>query len=171
LILPVLRFLLANCVLADDGTEPLQLGKRFVEAALGGGAVTESEGEKSWIEMLVVEGVQLQRQGAVDAPLAEGHLIEQHAFGLGLGLPFLLQLGAEGGEFFKIGAGEAFRAEVVLDSIAGRGRFAGLGARTGGGIRDLSGFGYGSIGVTHIRRERSMREEARNPSKTGSNSK
>jgi len=134
LVLLVLGFLLADGILADDGTDPLQFGECFVEAALGGGAVAECKREQRGIDSFVIEGGELERERAVHTPLAEPHLSEKHALGFGIGLPFVVELGADGIQFFEIGSGKALGAEIVLDGIAGRDGFSGLGARPGGGI-------------------------------------
>lgn len=63
LVFPVLCFFLANGVLAYDGAKALQLGKRLVETALGGGAVAKGEREECRIEVVVIEGIQFEREG------------------------------------------------------------------------------------------------------------
>jgi hypothetical protein len=147
LVLFLFLLYLADGVLADDFTKPLQFGKSFVEGAFGGGAVAESEREESRVELVVIEGVQFERKGTVHTPLAERHLRKKHPLSFGLGFPFVIEFGANGVELFKIGSGEAFGAEVVLDSIAGRDGFAGLRARAGGGVGNLGGFDSLSLGI------------------------
>src|SRR5690242_10876898 len=78
-------FLGPQSICMHGGAESLQFGERFIEAALGGGAVAESESEKRLVDVGVVESSQFEREGTIHAPLAEGHLIEEHALGFGGG--------------------------------------------------------------------------------------
>jgi hypothetical protein len=132
---------------ADDGAEALQFGECLIEAALSGGAVADREGEHGLIDVGIVKRREFEREGAFHAPLAEGHLIEEHTFGFGRGRPVAIEPCADGVQLFEVGSGEVGGAEVVLDSVAGGDGFAGFRARAGGSV---------CVGVGHGREERSM---------------
>jgi hypothetical protein len=136
-------------VLADGGAEALEFGEGFVEGTLGGGAVAEHESQSGGVERFEIKDGELEFKGATHAPLAEGHLLEQHTLGFGRGFPFLVELGADGVKFFEIGAGKSLclyraqrhqsavrlGAEIVLGSVAGGNGLTFFGGRASGGSR------------------------------------
>lgn len=102
--------LLAARILAYRSAETLELGKGFVEGTLGGSAVAEGKSQSGGVESFEIEDGEFELEGATHAPLAEGHLLKQHALGFGGGFPFLVELGKDGVKFFEIGTGKFRRA-------------------------------------------------------------